>query len=112
MREMPKHLNLMLPAVEDYFKNRANSRWRIGRVRWSTPTASCFVFYVHREDAAVEGTAFDTRDEPGAKVRLATVTVPVANILRGERTALDALSRYSGVSTASRRAADLASARG
>ena len=52
---------------------------------------------------AVEGTNYT--DASGSnKVCLATVTGPVNNLLRGERTALNTLSRCSGVATASRTA--------
>ena len=42
------------------------------------------------------------------KVKLATVTGPVAHLLRGERTALNSISRCSGVASLSRRCADIA----
>jgi len=48
----------------------------------------------------------------GQKLHLATVTGPVHLILRGERTALNTLSRCSGVATLSRKASDKAKAAG
>ena len=61
--------------------------------------------------AAEEGTFHDipTGDD---KICLAVVTGPVRDILRGERTALNTISRCSGVATASRRAVDLAKSLG
>jgi nicotinate-nucleotide pyrophosphorylase (carboxylating) len=47
---------------------------------------------------AVEGRQLNPKD---GKIHLATVTGPVAQILQGERTALNILSRCSGVATAS-----------
>jgi len=58
-----------------------------------------------KEDIAIEGDYKDIADE---KVCLAIVTGPVRNILRGERTALNTLSRCSGVATLSRVAVDRA----
>lgn len=52
---------------------------------------------------AVEGTLFD-KASGADKLALATVTGPVHKILQGERTALNTLSRCSGVATASRQA--------
>ena len=60
------------------------------------------------EDLAVEG----SRKEISEKVCLATVTGPVHMILRGERTALNTLSRCSGVATLSREASDRAKSLG
>lgn len=59
-----------------------------------------------QEDVAIEG-AYQAiaKDD---KVCLAIVTGPVRNILRGERTALNTLSRCSGVATLSRAAVDRA----
>lgn len=57
------------------------------------------------EDIAIEGDYKDITDE---KICLAIVTGPVRNILRGERTALNTLSRCSGVATLSRAAVDRA----
>jgi nicotinate-nucleotide pyrophosphorylase (carboxylating) len=56
------------------------------------------------EDIAVEG---DYKDVT-SKVCIATVSGPVHQILRGERTALNTLSRCSGVATLSREASDRA----
>lgn len=60
------------------------------------------------EDVALEGVHQDITQ----KVCLATVTGPVHMILRGERTALNTLSRCSGVATLSREAADRAKSLG
>mmetsp|Transcript_10484 Transcript_10484/g.22221 ORF Transcript_10484/g.22221 Transcript_10484/m.22221 type:complete len:295 (-) Transcript_10484:1054-1938(-) len=57
------------------------------------------------EQNAVEGEYKDITNE---KVCLAIVTGPVQNILRGERTALNSLSRCSGVASLSRVAVDRA----
>lgn len=54
------------------------------------------------KDSAVEGSHIDASGSN--KVCLAIVTGPVNQILRGERTALNTLSRCSGVATASRAA--------
>jgi nicotinate-nucleotide pyrophosphorylase (carboxylating) len=61
------------------------------------------------EEFAVEGYAIDpwSAETPHGKknvVELATVTGPAAQILHGERTALNTLSRCSGVATAARSA--------
>lgn len=56
------------------------------------------------DDIAVEGDYVDVT----SKVCIATVTGPVHHILRGERTALNTLSRCSGVATLSREASDRA----
>ncbi len=58
-----------------------------------------------QEDDAIEGTY---KDIVGEKVCLAIVTGNVRDILRGERTALNTLSRCSGVATLSRAAVDRA----
>ena len=55
---------------------------------------------------AVEGTYMDASGSN--KICLAVVTGPVNNLLRGERTALNTLSRCSGVATASRAAREAA----
>jgi len=61
------------------------------------------------ESLAVEGTYLDPEKLGGSgKIVLATVTGPVARILQGERTALNTLSRCSGVATASARAVQAA----
>ena len=57
------------------------------------------------DDIAIEGEHKDIKDE---KICLAIVTGPVCDILRGERTALNTLSRCSGVATLSRVAVDRA----
>mmetsp|Transcript_65568 Transcript_65568/g.77635 ORF Transcript_65568/g.77635 Transcript_65568/m.77635 type:complete len:301 (-) Transcript_65568:56-958(-) len=51
------------------------------------------------DDVAVEGSYISASSEN--KVLMATVTGPVNSLLRGERTALNSLSRCSGVATAS-----------
>lgn len=56
------------------------------------------------EDVAVEGQNKEIKE----KICLATVSGPVHMILRGERTALNTLSRCSGVATLSREASDRA----
>jgi nicotinate-nucleotide pyrophosphorylase (carboxylating) len=61
-----------------------------------------------KEDIAIEGSYKDITE----KVCLAIVTGPVNMILRGERTALNATSRCSGVATLSRQAADRAKSLG
>eukprot|EP00980_Cylindrotheca_fusiformis_P009912 scaffold2194_cov130-Cylindrotheca_fusiformis.AAC.8 len=63
---------------------------------------------VEWEDAAIEG----VYNSVGEKVVLATVTGPAHMILRGERTALNTLSRCSGVATLSREASDAAKSLG
>jgi nicotinate-nucleotide pyrophosphorylase (carboxylating) len=60
------------------------------------------------EDLACEGSHKDISE----KVCLATVTGPVHMILRGERTALNTLSRCSGVASLSREADDRAKSLG
>ncbi len=57
-----------------------------------------------------EGVFIDV--EEGEKVLLATVVGPVNALLRGERTALNTMSRCSGVATASRTAVDHAKSLG
>ncbi|CAJ1897739.1 unnamed protein product [Cylindrotheca closterium] len=59
---------------------------------------------VEWEEIAVEGNNIEISE----KVVFATVTGPVNKILQGERTALNTLSRCSGVATLSREAADIA----
>uniref|UniRef100_A0A7S4SX58 Nicotinate-nucleotide pyrophosphorylase [carboxylating] n=1 Tax=Ditylum brightwellii TaxID=49249 RepID=A0A7S4SX58_9STRA len=58
------------------------------------------------EDCAVEGQKVDV--SASGKIKLATVNGPVNAILRGERTALNTLSRCSGVATLSAEAVALA----
>lgn len=59
---------------------------------------------VEWEEIAVEGVYNDI----SGKVKFATVTGPVHMLLRGERTALNTLSRCSGVATISREASETA----
>ena len=65
-------------------------------------TVGCKVEW--NEDLAVEG----VHREVTENICLATVTGPVQALLRGERTALNTMSRCSGVATLSREAADRA----
>jgi nicotinate-nucleotide pyrophosphorylase (carboxylating) len=58
------------------------------------------------DEVAIEGHYIEISSSE--KVCLATVSGPVNNILRGERTALNTLSRCSGVATLSREASDRA----
>jgi nicotinate-nucleotide pyrophosphorylase (carboxylating) len=58
-------------------------------------------------EAIHEGTFFENASGSN-KIALAKVIGPVNKILQGERTALNTLSRCSGVATASRQAADVA----
>jgi nicotinate-nucleotide pyrophosphorylase (carboxylating) len=62
------------------------------------------------DDVATEGSY--VRIDDSDKVCLATVTGPVHKLLRGERTALNTLSRCSGVATLSREASDRAKSLG
>ena len=63
--------------------------------------------YEWSAEYAVEGRILDPNTlTPNGKLALCTVTGPVAQILQGERTALNTLSRCSGVATASRAAVD------
>lgn len=62
-----------------------------------------------KDAVAREGTFISASDE---KVALATVTGPINKILQGERTALNALSRCSGVATASNEAVQIARSAG
>jgi nicotinate-nucleotide pyrophosphorylase (carboxylating) len=70
--------------------------------------AACGECVVQWEEKVVEG--MGCYMGPGHKMKLATVTGPVSHLLRGERTALNTLSRCSGVATASRQCANLAKA--
>jgi len=63
------------------------------------------------EDIAIEGTMFNVgkiNSNGNKKVKLATVTGPVSHLLRGERTALNSLSRCSGVATLSHKCVQIA----
>jgi len=62
------------------------------------------------EDIAIEGTNFNVGEinSNKKKVKLATVTGPVSHLLRGERTALNSLSRCSGVATLSNKCVQIA----
>ncbi|KAL9184652.1 hypothetical protein ACHAXT_012622 [Thalassiosira profunda] len=66
------------------------------------------------EPVAIEGDRFYMINPVGPcrKMKLATVTGPVAHLLRGERTALNSISRCSGVASLSRRCADIAKTHG
>jgi nicotinate-nucleotide pyrophosphorylase (carboxylating) len=59
-------------------------------------------------EASMEGTMIDASGSD--KVLLATVTGPVSHLLRGERTALNTLSRCSGVATLSYQCKQIANA--
>lgn len=61
---------------------------------------------IHWEDGAVEGTMLNASSSN--KILLATVTGPVSHLLRGERTALNTLSRCSGVATLSHQCKQIA----
>jgi nicotinate-nucleotide pyrophosphorylase (carboxylating) len=61
---------------------------------------------VEWEDSIEEGAHIDASGSN--KICMAVVTGPVNNLLRGERTALNTLSRCSGVATASRKAREAA----
>jgi nicotinate-nucleotide pyrophosphorylase (carboxylating) len=67
-------------------------------------TLGCIVAW--DEDVAVEGTMLDP--QASQKIVLATVTGPASKLLQGERTALNTLSRCSGVATAARAAKQIA----
>ena len=58
------------------------------------------------EDVAIEGKYYDI--SPGTKLKLATVTGPVSHLLQGERTALNTMSRCSGVATLSQQCVKIA----
>lgn len=60
------------------------------------------------EDLAVEGKFLDPSTTASGKLTLATVWGPVHKILQGERTALNTISRCSGVATASSNAVAVA----
>mmetsp|Transcript_5274 Transcript_5274/g.10853 ORF Transcript_5274/g.10853 Transcript_5274/m.10853 type:complete len:304 (+) Transcript_5274:82-993(+) len=66
----------------------------------------CKVEWNHKalDGGVVEGIWMDV----DGKIALATVTGPVHKLLQGERTALNTLSRCSGVATASHRSVDVA----
>ena len=71
--------------------------------------AACGQCSIDWEDAAIEGTNFDVGAENGGqKIKLATVTGPVSHLLRGERTALNSMSRCSGVATLSNQCVQIA----
>ena len=72
--------------------------------------AACGECTVRWEDCAVEGESFDVG--LSGKVKLATLTGPVSHLLRGERTALNSLSRCSGVATLSSECVRIARSRG
>jgi nicotinate-nucleotide pyrophosphorylase (carboxylating) len=67
-------------------------------------TLGCIVAW--DEDVAVEGTMLGP--QTFQKIVLATVTGPASKLLQGERTALNTLSRCSGVATAARAAKQVA----
>eukprot|EP00577_Skeletonema_sp_RCC1716_P019391 CAMPEP_0113393830 /NCGR_PEP_ID=MMETSP0013_2-20120614/12141_1 /TAXON_ID=2843 ORGANISM="Skeletonema costatum, Strain 1716" /NCGR_SAMPLE_ID=MMETSP0013_2 /ASSEMBLY_ACC=CAM_ASM_000158 /LENGTH=331 /DNA_ID=CAMNT_0000277543 /DNA_START=74 /DNA_END=1069 /DNA_ORIENTATION=- /assembly_acc=CAM_ASM_000158 len=59
------------------------------------------------EDIAIEGQSYPNASGDN-KIKLATVTGPVSHLLRGERTALNTLSRCSGVATLSNECVQIA----
>ena len=65
---------------------------------------------VHWEDIAMEGQSYDV--STSGKIKLATITGPVSHLLRGERTALNTLSRCSGVATLSAKCVAIAKSHG
>eukprot|EP00581_Thalassiosira_minuscula_P029838 CAMPEP_0183778110 /NCGR_PEP_ID=MMETSP0739-20130205/50702_1 /TAXON_ID=385413 /ORGANISM="Thalassiosira miniscula, Strain CCMP1093" /LENGTH=321 /DNA_ID=CAMNT_0026020401 /DNA_START=32 /DNA_END=997 /DNA_ORIENTATION=- len=72
---------------------------------------ACGECSVQWEDNAIEGTNFDTIGDINGdvkKIKLATVTGPVSHLLRGERTALNSMSRCSGVATLSHKCVQIA----
>ncbi|KAL3771645.1 hypothetical protein ACHAW5_007347 [Stephanodiscus triporus] len=73
--------------------------------------AACGGCVVRWEERAIEGAYYDV-DEFGGRIKLATVTGPSSHLLRGERTALNSLSRCSGVATLSRECVRIARSRG
>jgi nicotinate-nucleotide pyrophosphorylase (carboxylating) len=80
------------------------------RVEWTTTTkesGSSTTGFREERGGLTEGDGVQIAI-PGERIRLATVTGPVRDILRGERTALNTLSRCSGVATLAREASDRA----
>lgn len=67
--------------------------------------AACGECSIEWEDSAIEGKNFDVQS---GKIKLATVTGPVSHLLRGERTALNSMSRCSGVATLSNQCVQIA----
>lgn len=63
---------------------------------------------VEWESCAIEGTYIEASNASGKKVQMATVVGPAKALLQGERTALNTLSRCSGVATASSEAVAVA----
>lgn len=59
-------------------------------------------------DVSIEGSFIEASNDKDKRVCLATVTGPVHHLLRGERTALNTLSRCSGVATAAHTAVQIA----
>ncbi|KAL7430436.1 hypothetical protein ACHAXM_002184 [Skeletonema potamos] len=59
------------------------------------------------EPIAIEGQSYHPNNSDN-KIKLATVTGPVSHLLRGERTALNTLSRCSGVATLSNQCVQIA----
>lgn len=60
----------------------------------------CGQCHITWESIAIEGQSYSNASGQN-KIKLATVTGPVSHLLRGERTALNTLSRCSGVATLS-----------
>jgi len=68
--------------------------------------AVCGECSIQWEDDAIEGKLFNINDNK--KIKLATVTGPVSHLLQGERTALNSMSRCSGVATLSNKCVQIA----
>ena len=61
----------------------------------------CGSCHITWEPLVIEGQSYPNASSGDHKIKLATVTGPVSHLLRGERTALNTLSRCSGVATLS-----------
>jgi nicotinate-nucleotide pyrophosphorylase (carboxylating) len=72
----------------------------------------CRVVWNSNEQLAKEGCFIDVDVTSSKKIALATVYGPINKILQGERTALNTLSRCSGVATAARAAVEIAKTHG
>jgi nicotinate-nucleotide pyrophosphorylase (carboxylating) len=68
----------------------------------------CGQCHITWEPIAIEGKSYCTQEDALNKIKLATVTGPVSHLLRGERTALNTLSRCSGVATISNECVQIA----
>jgi nicotinate-nucleotide pyrophosphorylase (carboxylating) len=73
----------------------------------------CGECIIQWEDIAMEGQSYDVSSTSSSgKIKLATITGPVSHLLRGERTALNSLSRCSGVATLSAKCIEIAKSHG